>query len=1030
MKYLFVLLFLLLSVTVFATTNINYLSEEPTLDGTDFKGASKVYGFLDGKNKLYSNFVTVQMGWTEKGLYFNFVTEQDKLMTNMDASYHDAIVSSEDSVEIFIMPKDQYYQFVTNSQGAKYDSEGSNSDWNLDWKTFSKVEGPRWTCQVFIPFNNNLPKPNEGDAWKFNICRNFKYPMVWASYAPVGGSYHNKEAFDTLIFTKNTSVSVESMELTKSVKSNISINTEKPLNFEWTIKNSEGQGLGSGKEKLKAGENKIEMTTPVPPSMGKDNIFEFSVSEGKNLLIKREITFVPEDDISVSVAPNQSERVVAVNIKSALNNAEICGVITDGEEFQASLEEGQSTVYVPMVYLKDGKNTFVCKLYDENDTTIASKEISLQISENPVWLDNNLGIDENVPAPWTPIVFENNKIGVWGREYDFGDRLFPKSIISQGKELLAGPIDFETIIDGKIINWENGLDREEKLKQTDGTLIFEKEEVFSELLMSCKTTCDFDGLLKFDVIIQPTKKGSLDKLVLKIPLSKDIAKLHDNYAYTFGGGPGFIMPTEEYMMGKLELPFTSQFLPVLWVGDPERGLAFLCEGQENWNLSDTQNAITITDTGKEALLCVNVIDTKTEISKDKPLTLTFGLNITPSKPQPRPADWMTFRPVSTVGHRLHFTCWGGSTRWQGFPIIGNLSVKSGDPAEFDDKGFIEGLKELRSRGLTLPTYLTPSALVTDIPDFVYYRDEWKSVPEIITGTDSGQEIMITCINDKKLQDFFLYYLNDFMNKYDVDGIYMDFSHLQRCANEKHNCGYEKDGKRQPAWPIFGYHEMHKRIYKVMMNCKPNAPLRVIGHCSGGKNLPHINFWDATVDGEYINVDIMGPKYNGDYTTFYRTMDRYVTEYSLDGWGSIPVFDSYNKTPEGTRTAHAYAIQTGAIPWSWLHYATQAEIWRELDEFGVDRVTEFLPYWDNKGVVKYEQDDKIYVATYRNEDKTLFAISNIDAIDRDVHITFDKDYLGLSGEFKVVDLGNKNVVSNSNDLTVNVKAKDFMLLCVE
>ena len=106
MKQIIILFLILLSCQAFCQTlNINYLKEEPSLDGTDFKGACRVWGFLDAKDCLIGNKALCDMGWTEKGLYFSFETGQQKLLANIEEGSDDALVSSDDAVEIFLMPK-------------------------------------------------------------------------------------------------------------------------------------------------------------------------------------------------------------------------------------------------------------------------------------------------------------------------------------------------------------------------------------------------------------------------------------------------------------------------------------------------------------------------------------------------------------------------------------------------------------------------------------------------------------------------------------------------------------------------------------------------------------------------------------------------------------------------------------------------------------------------------------------------------------------------------------------------------------
>ena len=49
------------------------------------------------------------------------------------------------------------------------------------------------------------------------------------------------------------------------------------------------------------------------------------------------------------------------------------------------------------------------------------------------WENNDLGMDHRVPAPWTPVKVNEKVLEIWGRNYIFGETLFPRQITSQGR---------------------------------------------------------------------------------------------------------------------------------------------------------------------------------------------------------------------------------------------------------------------------------------------------------------------------------------------------------------------------------------------------------------------------------------------------------------------------------------------------------------------------------------------------------------------------------------------------------------------
>jgi len=1058
-KYIIIVILLILSSCLFAQNNlpecvVPYIDKAPVIDGVindnEWQQAAGFYGFLGADGNICQNEVISKIAWNDDGIYVCFYTKQNSLSRSHLKESHDGTVSSDDAVEIFLMPKDVYYHFISNANDSKYEACGTDIAWDLDWKAVSKVEGNVWNTEIFIPFANNISKPNVGDKWKFNLCRDFKDPVSWTSLSPVNGGFHNPKLFGTLTFGKGApAIDVSNIEILKAIKSKIRINSysnaEKNLKLDWVISNidlSQGLGTGSNNINIKPGFNTsdIELLTPVPPISGKVNNLTYSIISDGNILQKRSINFIPADDISIKIKPNRKEEKVYVDIDTTTLYNKIpdsfTGVVTVSNKNDRiikspvfNIANNKTTINMSMKDWIDGKWTLVAEVFDSKNKLVGSKETYINKIDKPDWLNNNIGLDDDVPAPWIPLKLVGNKIECLNRVYDFGKTGFPVAITSQGKNLLgSNGMFFDGASNGKRFKWTTTNTK--VIKKSKSTIELLREEKSNNITMSSKVSCDFDGMIRFDVTFKPnTKDVNINKLSLKIPIPKELAKLRYNYAYTFGGGPGFVMPTEKSMIGKLEMPYSIPFMPGVWIGDANKGISWFAEGKKDWNQQIKDKAIEIVEINGDAVLIVNFIDTDTKLNK--PVTYTFGIQATPVKPFPRPKDWLTYRPVEMTNNKLFFCGWGGGTKWQGFPVIGDHTLKSGDPKEFDDKSFIEELKTLRARGLTLPMYLNPATAVTDMPELVYYRDEWKNIPEIVTGTDSGQEIILVCARDKNWQDLYIKRLSEFMNKYDVDGTYMDWSYIQRCSNAEHGCGYEKpDGTREPTWPIFAYHELHKRIYKVMKKAKPNSPFVTLAHPVGSMNMPHSNFWDAYVEGEYINVDIRGPKYNNDYTAFY-TPERFTAEYNGRNWGSVPLFMAYVTTPAESRTVFAYALMTGAIVWpAYLDWNTQTSTWEALDRFGVDNITEFLPYWDNKGAVKWTGNDKTFITTYKNKTKSLLVVSNLDARETDVDININPKVLKLGSKYVIRDAYTREVIGGTSNLKVKVPAKDFKLLVIE
>ena len=57
----------------------------------------------------------------------------------------------------------------------------------------------------------------------------------------------------------------------------------------------------------------------------------------------------------------------------------------------------------------------------------------------PAWL-NNLGNEDTVPPPWSPVKVVDNTVVTWNRKYVFGPLGLPASMVSAGEDLLGQPM--------------------------------------------------------------------------------------------------------------------------------------------------------------------------------------------------------------------------------------------------------------------------------------------------------------------------------------------------------------------------------------------------------------------------------------------------------------------------------------------------------------------------------------------------------------------------------------------------------------
>ncbi len=248
---------------------------------------------------------------------------------------------------------------------------------------------------------------------------------------------------------------------------------------------------------------------------------------------------------------------------------------------------------------------------------------------------------------------------------------------------------------------------------------------------------------------------------------------------------------------------------------------------------------------------------------------------------------------------------------------------------------------------------------------------------------------------------------------------------------------------QPAlvirtWPVFAYHDLHKRIYKLIKAARPNSAIVTLGHADGSQCMPGENFWDACVEGEYIHTTIVAAPYNGDYTAFY-SPQRFSTEFSGRMFNTIPELMAYteldstgNGNTAQTNTIYAMALMNGSNVWpANVDYNVTSSVDNALDNFGVSNITQFLPYWDNHHAVTVYSQGSVYASVYMKSSSSLIAVSNLSANTQNVELAINYAELGLalSGMTVTDAVTGAKIGLMGSAVIVSVASKNFRLLVV-
>lgn len=606
------------------------------------------------------------------------------------------------------------------------------------------------------------------------------------------------------------------------------------------------------------------------------------------------------------------------------------------------------------------------------------------------------------------------KINLWNREYLLESSALFSSMKSCGMELLASPI--------RIVSRENG---KESIWGEERCFILDKGDNFCTAVTSAasgkfvaNTAFHFedDGFVKVDFKIMPRGKTvqqvfgladyanegyNLESLWIEIPLKASLANLYHFYP----GDGGHLNDTE--LSGALTKDLLLGFKSMVWLGNEKCGLFFGAESDEMWQYQD--KAIEIVQKGEETILRLRLLDSFPEKWKSKdfegeefnymPITYTFALQLTPTKPYPK-------NPYAKK--ILHIDCFC-KVKEDYFDFLGN---------EFENTGEIvyDRIKRLGVTTLILhekwnliqnywkvpPSIENKIKTIIDechkrdievIPYFGYeicaLSDYWaESSKEFLReSTEDGynqggwyrmphQREYIACYNSGWGKKFCKGVL-DLIESYGFDGVYLDTTAVPwGCMNHNHGCGYtDKDGKKHLTYPIFATREVMKTLFEDL---DPKGKT-VNPHTSNCCNIPALTYAHLNTDGELIQMLIRDQGTEAIPEGYLRS------EYTGRNFGFPIDFLSYEYPPGWNyENSLPIALTLGIIPrvnntGRPLEY--MSEIWKIFDSFPMED-SEFTGYWCNDEITF--SDPSVKVSFYKAGDKYMVfpgKISQEDAIGR-------------------------------------------------
>jgi len=544
-----------------------------------------------------------------------------------------------------------------------------------------------------------------------------------------------------------------------------------------------------------------------------------------------------------------------------------------------------------------------------------------------------------------------------------------------------------------------------------------------------RATVEYDGLAWYELSGQP--RDPLESLSIDIPLRPEVAM----YRHRFGsawdtskitgllpGGQARVQvhngATQEHAEAFSEgVVDHDKFIPYYWLGNNDRGLFWFCESDEMWPNGQSPDAVQVIREGGKVTLRLNILAKGQKLPDH--WKFAFGLQATPVKPVPK--DWRKWR-LDPARSRNVSIMWPtpqkDSIRYFGYP-------EATDPALHTAR-----LKALHEQGVSAVPYLCLSFLSAACPEWPFFQKYW-GMGGMDTGSSDvaayGAGFAIVSPVGPDYSDFIVWKTKQFIDQYGIDGLYHDNTHPYSSTNQDAGCGYERDGKVYPTYPIMGFRALYRRMYAVL-KASPKETFSM-AHMSGKITIPILAYEDSILDGEHFRSRV-----KDSYMDMFG-LDTFRAEYMGRQWGLMPYFlpefdADHAKQVEPTRGLMALLMLHDTAVWPiWCNAAVANEALAALDEFGyVD--ADFVGYFDNPAPAATDMKD-VYVSAYRKGGRTLLIVGNVSREDRQGTVTLNAACFGGKLPRQAEDWPAKTPVALADGkLRLSVPGLGYRLVVVE
>jgi len=699
--------------------------------------------------------------------------------------------------------------------------------------------------------------------------------------------------------------------------------------------------------------------------------------------------------------------------------------------------------------LSPGRFAWSMTLTDKNGKALAEKTGTFEkLDEADAfgWFTFDGGKVDKVLWPYEAIKVENGgaRIGYWGGDVYLNGLCLPRQIaVTANRQWRPAMLEERpSVLAGEtaLVATQNGKPAKIRMQGFPRTTAVADHQasmrgygqIGNDIEVQSDATFHQDGLLWINMTLRPArdsssgrdvrrKQATLDRLTLDIPLEPHVAELlvahgQPGYAsHTIGrlpDGEGVVWDCTE--IGRSVLTH-GNFLPIVWLGDEQRGLTFLAETNQGWVHAGRPDQQILRKDGK-VILRVNIIQAPLTITGDH--TVRFGF--LPSPMRKMTPGWRMLNTGFEQSFRESFSTGRTLSR-------GGTYNASYIPASYDKSRLLMFAQTQR-----LPTQLGGMEFAPHTERGGYETRTFDWTARAYFGPEWAQNTWTP-----EFQNHLLWNLQKWIDKGGLTGIYHDQYYPAAVTNSIRGAAWLlPDGRTNPGYNMLLDRKYNQREYALFL--ENGITPRIFCHNTNSGQVIGYPWVTSILDGE-DNMVIADADY--DFVDLYSP-------------GRMQAFG--NPWPWGNTFMWMRLIQQGKkdwrqrqdrayIGWTYLHdvFNNNAGVfartmWPKLFDWGLNgRDVKYWPYWRSQGVVAVNHK-KTLVSMWSRSDRVLLCLFNQDKkAPANAKVRVPLVDLGLMpkvrGEYiRAYDLESGRAVTFdawNGEVTAKVKPHDFRLVVV-